>query len=298
MIAGRIRIRRKVNNVSTLFARRTRETGRPFGLPLFFFCLLAWGAGLPAAAGAEELRGAMTVTGTGPERPVIDTLARAFEKAHPGTAIDVKWNRSFHTIDMVKSGKADLAVTGTEDPGLTSTTVAWDGIAVIAHFSNPVKEVTTRQLQDLFSGTFGAWAVLDEQATASVEVIRRPDDQNLTAGFESSLGVPGGITKSALELRADQKVLSRVSGRLGAIGYLSLGSALEAVKFGTPVRILLVNGVEPGEPTIRNGRYPLRRPVLFLAGKRPNPLRDAFIAFALSPEGQRIIARQYIRIAS
>jgi len=261
--------------------------------------ILALGASLAVVSAttgfAEELRGLMTVAGHGPERPVIETLARAFEKAHPGTVVDVKWNRNFHTAAMVKSGTFDLAVTGMDDPELTATTVAWDGIAVIVNFSNPVKEVTTQQLRDLFSGAIGSWAVLDEQASGSVEVIRRPDDRNITAGFEESLGITDGLSESAQSLRDDQKVLSRVSGRLGAIGYLSLGSALEAVKFGTPVRILIVNGVEPGEPTVRNGRYKLRRPVLFLAGARPDPLRDAFVAFALSPEGQRIISRQYYR---
>lgn len=265
---------------------------------LLFFCLLAGGALHPPAGGAEELRGAITVTGTGPERPVVETLARTFEKAHPGTAVDVKWNRNFHTAAMVKSGKADLAVSGMEDSGLTPTRIAWDGIAVIVHFSNPVKEVTSGQLRDLFTGTTRSWLDLNERGTGSVEVIRRPDDQNITAGFEASLGIEGRMTESALELRDDQKVLSRVSGHLDAIGYLSLGAALEAVKFGTPVRILIVNGVEAGEPTVRSGRYPLRRPVLFLAGKHPHPLRDAFLAFALSSEGQRIIARQYFRIAN
>ena len=281
----------------TGISRWNSGPGRPRRLLSLFICLLASGAILAAAGNADELRGLMTVAGHGPERPVIDTLARAFEKAHPGSAVDVKWNRNFHTAGMVKSGKADLAVAGMDDPDLTATTVAWDGIAVIVNFSNPVKEVTTHQLRDLFSGAVGAWSVLDEQATASVEVIRRPDDRNITAGFEESLGLTDGLSKSAQTLRDDQKVLSRVSGRLGAIGYLSLVSALEAVKFGTPVRILLVDGVEPGEPTVRNGRYKLRRPVLFLAGARPNQLRDAFVAFALSPEGQRIISRQFFRVS-
>ncbi len=270
---------------------------RPSHLTLLCFCLLAWGAGLPAAGQADELRGLMTVAGHGPERPVIDTLARAFEKAHPGAAVDVKWNRNFHTAEMVKSGKADLAVTGMDDPDLTATTVAWDGIAVIVNFSNPVKEVTSGQLRDLFSGTTRSWLALDETATENVEVIRRPDDQNITAGFAASLAVPDGLSASAQSLRDDQKVLSRVSGRLGAIGYLSLGSALQAVKFGTPVRILLVDGIEPGEPTVRSGRYKLRRPVLFLASARPNQLRDAFVAFALSPAGQRIVGRQFFQVS-
>jgi phosphate transport system substrate-binding protein len=278
-------------------ARGTPGTGGPSCLSWLLLCLFTFGPLPPAAGGSGELRGVMIVAGHGPERPVIDTLARAFERAHPGTAVDVKWNRNFRTAWMVKSGKADLAVTGTDDPGLAATTVAWDGIAVIVNFSNPVNEVTSGQLRDLFSGKTLSWFDLNERASETVEVIRRPDHRNVTAGFEESLGIMGGMSKSALILRADQTVLRRVSGRLGAIGYLSLGAALEAVKFGTPVRILIVDGVEPGEPTVRNGRYKLRRPVLFLAGKRPQLLRDAFVAFALSPAGQRIIGRQYYRLA-
>ena len=211
--------------------------------------------------------------------------------------MDVKWNRNFRTAGMVKSGKADLAVTGMDDPDLTATTVAWDGIAGIVNFSNPAKEVTAGQLRDLFSGKTGAWLALHERASGNVELIRRPDDRNITAGFQESLGITGGMSKSAQSLRDDQKVLSRVSGRLGAVGYLSLGAALEAVKFGTPVRILLVDGAERGEQTVKNGRYKLRRPVMLLARAGPNRLRDAFVAFTLSPEGQRIIGRQYIRVS-
>ena len=261
----------------------------------FIFLLLTSALWFAHEANAG-LTGEMTVVGTGPEKTTLERLAREFERAHPGTAVDVKWNRNFRTAAMVKAGKANLAVTGVDDPDLTATTVAWDGIAVIVNFSNPVKEVTTGQLRDLFSGATRSWFALDERGSGAVEVIRRPDDQNITAGFEASLGIAGGMSKSSLESRADHKVLSRVSGRLGAIGYLSLGSALEAVKFGTPVRILLVNGVDAGEPTVRNGRYKLRRPVLFLTCKKSSPLVDAFTKFVLSPAGQRIMDEVYIPV--
>ena len=40
---------------------------------------------------------------------------------------------------LVKSGEADMAVTGHFDTGLTATPIAWDGIAVVVDFTNPVK---------------------------------------------------------------------------------------------------------------------------------------------------------------
>jgi phosphate transport system substrate-binding protein len=250
-----------------------------------------------STAVAEELRGSLTVVGRGPERPIIEQLARAFEKAHLGTAIDIRWNRNFRIIDMVTSGEADLAVAGREEAGLAATTVAWDGLAVIVNFSNPIKEVTRHQVASLFSGRISDWSELDEKAGGKVGLVLRHDDQNLTDGFERSLGIVGTAAEDAERIRSDQRVLSRVSGRLDAVSYLSLKAALDAVAYGMSVRILLVDGVEPATPTVQSGQYPLKRPVVLLMGKEPTPLAQAFVDFALSPAGQRLLGSLYVPLA-
>ena len=57
---------------------------------LCWTCLFLLSVGLvTATAMAEELRGNLVVVGRGPERPMIEQLARAFEKAHLGTAVDI-----------------------------------------------------------------------------------------------------------------------------------------------------------------------------------------------------------------
>lgn len=253
--------------------------------------LTSWGVS------AENLRGVLVVSGRGPELEVIEDLARSFEKAHLGTAVEIKWNKNFRPVDMVKEGEADLAVTGEEEEGLVSTVVAWDGLAVIVNFSNPIKEVTKRDLTALFTRSIRDWVELDEKAEGKVRLIVRPEDQNLTKGFETSLGIDRQLTQGAERIRSDQRVLSRVSGQLDAVGYLSLHAALEAVKYGTSVRILLVDGVEPGNPTILAGTYPLKRPVVFHTVERPSPSAQAFIRFALSPEGRAVLERTYVSAA-
>ena len=45
----------------------------------------------------------------------IESLARAFEKANPRAYLDVVWDDNSKTTEMVKSGQAHIAVTGTED---------------------------------------------------------------------------------------------------------------------------------------------------------------------------------------
>jgi phosphate transport system substrate-binding protein len=74
---------------------------------------------------------------------------------------------------------------------------------------------------------------------------------------------------------------------------MSLRAALDATEYGTPVKILLIDGVEAGHPTVRNGKYPLRRPVFLLLGKQPTPVAEAFVQFAVSREGQRIFQASF-----
>lgn len=246
---------------------------------------------------SEELKGGLIVAGRGPERTIIEQLTRAFEKDHFGTAVDIRWNRNFHIANMVASGEADIAVSGREELGLTATTIAWDGLAVIVNFSNPVKEMTKEQVASLFSGSIRDWSELDEKANGKVRVIFRPDDQNLNDGFAQSLELVGRMTKNAEYLRSDQQVLSRVSGQLNAVGYLSLQAALDAVTYGVSVRILVINGVEAGTPTLRSGQYPLKRPLMLLMRTAPSALTRAFVEWARSSAGQTILANGYVPLA-
>ena len=266
--------------------------------------VMHWGFGvtaitiMAAAAGsvsyADDLRGVLTIAGRGPELPVIEALAKTFEKSHLGTAIELKWNKNYHLSDMVREGEADLAVTGQSEPGMTATTVAWDGLAVVVNFSNPIKEVKKSDVAALFSGKIRNWSELDENAAGKVRLVVRPDDQNLNHGFEESLGIVGNVPRDSERARSDQKLLSRVVGQLDAVGYLSLHAASEAVKYGTSVRILIVDGVDPGAPTIRSGAYQLKRPVIFLTKEQASPLAQAFVQFVLSPTGRQIIERTYV----
>jgi phosphate transport system substrate-binding protein len=237
--------------------------------------------------------GRILIAGYGPELPIIQDLAKAYEKRHPGTAIDIEWDKTLRAVEMVKLGDAQIAVTDQAVTGLRATHIAWDGIAVIVNFANPVREITTPQVRALFSGRISRWLDLDG-ADRKVEVIPRTANDNITAGFESSLDLKGHLQSTGQPARSDQKALSIVSGRDNAVTYISLASALKAQEDGIPIQILTIDRVDPGEPTVKDGRYQLRRPVLLLTDTQSDPLTESFVAFTQSPEGQRLIRTLYV----
>ena len=272
-------------------ARRTRHIR-----PLWFVCvnlLFVVTTWIVTATAIAAPAGRILVAGYGPELPIIQDLAKAYEKRYPGTAIDIQWDKTLRAVEMVKQGDAQVAVTDRPVAGLQVTQVAWDGIAVIVNFANPIREVTIPQLNALFSGRISRWSDLDG-ADRKVEVIARVATDNITAGFESALDLKGQLPSSSQPARSDPKALSMVSGRDNAISYISLAAALKAQEDGIPIQILTIDKVEPGEPTVKDGRYRLRRPVLLLTGTQPDPLTESFVTFMQSPEGQLLIRTLYV----
>lgn len=260
--------------------------------------LFLWGL-LPASASAE-VSGSLVIAGNGPERTTIESLARAFEKANARSYIDVVWDDNSKPLELVKSGQAHIALTGSEDPALVSTQIGWDGIGILVHLSNFTKEVTRQQVADIFSGKVREWAELGGPET-KILVIDRPRSQNIRDAFEAQLGITGKISEQAKVIARDENVIKTVVGTLpplSAVTYISLSTGLSAVSNGVAVRLLPVDKIEPEMPTVKDGRYSLRRPLLMLSKKEPNPLVETFAQFALSPAGQAIIAETYIPMMS
>jgi phosphate transport system substrate-binding protein len=256
--------------------------------------LLAALAG-PLPGSHAEISGSLVIAGNGPELTVIEKLARTFEKANPRVYIDLLWDEKSRPIELVKSGQAQIAVSGAEHPDLAATPIAWDGIAIMVNLSNSTKEVTTQQVADLFSGKVKFWSELGGPESRIV-LIDRPSDRNLSEAFEKQLGIVGKIPESAKVIGPDDKVIKTVAGTLppnSAATYISLQPALEAVTSGVAVRLLPIDHVEAEEPPVKDGRYTLRRPVLLLNKKKADPLVEAFTAYALSKEGQKIVDEVY-----
>ena len=241
----------------------------------------------------EALSAAITIAGNGPELRMVERLTRAFEKQHVGAVAEIRWDPSFQPTYMVKSGEADLAVTELIDPDLVATPIAWDGIAVVVDFANPLREITSLQLAAMFSGVVTQWSDVGG-IDARIELIDRPSNQLIRGTFETILDIVGKIPPSAHVSRSDQRAISSVAGNGSAVTYVSLGVALDAVTYGVGVALLNVDQIEPAKQTVSDGRYRLRRPILLLRKHESNSTAASFVDFALSNEAKDIIEEMFV----
>ena len=255
----------------------------PWLTVLLLFCL-------PGVGATEELTGSALIVGNGPERYAIEALAKNFEALHPKTSIDFFWHQNARPVEEVRENAADIAITGQKEKELPSTTVAWDGIAVVTNFSNSIEDVTREQLAKIFSGKIKFWSqVYEDGPEVRISLIHRAWNQNIRQPFEQWLGLENHKGTRAKVVEKENETFKAINGDIYSISYVSMGPALQARKDGYGVTLLFVDDIEPEYQTVLDGTYPLRRPVVFVMNPKASPVARAFLEYVLSPQGQRAI---------
>ena len=238
----------------------------------------------------RRVKGSALLVGNGPERYAVKALAKDFEALHPKTTLDFFWHQNARPVEEVRKGAADLAVTGQAEKDLPSTTVAWDGIAVVTNFANPAEAITREELAKIFSGKLKYWSqVYEDGPEARISLIHRTWNQNIRQPFEQLLGLEHHKEIKGAIVEKEEATFKAINGDIYSISYVSMGPALQARRDGYGVTLLFVDDIEPENQTVLDGTYPLRRPVVFVIRPNASPVVQAFVEYVLSPAGQRAI---------
>lgn len=73
----------------------------------------------------------------------------------------------------------------------------------------------------------------------------------------------------------------------GAIGYVSIGTAISLIEKGMPIKILGLNGVAATRENVLNGTYPIGRELNLVYRKDDKRIKN-YLELFLSMEGQEI----------
>jgi phosphate transport system substrate-binding protein len=91
----------------------------------------------------------------------------------------------------------------------------------------------------------------------------------------------------------NQQGIKTVAGNPGAIGYVSIGTAEFDAGNGVPIKLLPMNGVAATVENVRNGSFPLSRPLNLVTKHIPMGLTRQLIDFARSKAVNDIVESQY-----
>ena len=112
---------------------------------------------------ASGLSGTVVVAGSSSVTPVMEKLAEAYEALNADVDIQIQESDSTTGMNLAMEGSCDIGMASRELKdeelsSLTGTTIAMDGIAVIVNLENPVSDLTSEQVMQIYTGEVTTWS--------------------------------------------------------------------------------------------------------------------------------------------
>ena len=236
--------------------------------------------------------GTVSTDGSTSMQKVIGALGEAFESKYSGMKFTYNPTGSGSGITAVLEGRCDIGLSSRslkdaeKASGLTETVLAYDGIAIIVHPDNPVKDLSVETIARIYTGEIRNWKEVGGN-DAEIVLIGREAGSGTRDGFETVTDTKDKC-QYRQELTSTGDVITTVANNEQTIGYASLASIRDTVK------TLTVGGVAPTEATVKDGSYAMQRPFVLVTktGVKLSDTAQKFFDYVTSKEVSDIILRQ------
>jgi phosphate transport system substrate-binding protein len=252
--------------------------------------------GLAAAFLGAADANKIVVDGSTTVGPIAKAFAEYYMKLNPGVNITVSEsgsgngakslvNQSCQVATMsrlLKLNEYEAAVHSEVLPVVH--VVALDGIAMIVHPGNPVGKLSLAQVMDIYTGKITNWKQLGGP-NVPIVIISRDTNSGTYETFETRVLKGGKIAKNCEYVGSNGAVRQRVQSTAAAIGYVGIGFIDNTVK------ALLIENIMPTPETVKDGSYPIARPLYMVTNDYPKMGSHLYryVTLYLSKKGQDMI---------
>ena len=174
------------------------------------------------------------------------------------------------------------------------TEIGTEAFVFFVHKDNPIDNLTTEQIQDIYSGKITNWkdvggadekivAFQRNEGSGSQSMLKRfmGDKEIMDAPSEQVNDLMSGIID----------VVSKYQNKTSSIGF-SFRYYLEGIIKNPDIKMLSIDGNKPSVESIKDGSYPITTP-LYAVTWKDNPKENVklLLDWVLSSEGQEIIEK-------
>lgn len=275
-------------------------------LPLACFALCV--ATTAARAETVRVKGSDTIGGAlGPD------LAEAYHLENPATQLEWEALGSSTSFIGLFDGTADLGASSRpineseqaearrRGLRLREWVIAYDGIAVLVHPSNPLPALTVDQASRIFQGKVRNFREVGGP-DREIALVARPSYSGTHGFFKEKVlrrgnaKGPEEFAESTLYLEHSSEIVARVAADPTAISFVGVGWVRPDVRMvpiaagkGSPAKSATAE-------TIRDGSYPIFRPLFLYSVGEPRGEARNLVAYVLSEAGQRqVVENGFVR---
>ena len=227
------------------------------------------------------------------------------------------FNRTTQSFRNLAAGLCDILIVAEPTPDVFDelkaqgfdieiAPIATDALAFVVNASNPVDSLTLEQIQGIYTGRITNWREVGGDDIEIVPYQRDPEAgsqvlmEKLVMDGQRMTDPPTQKIMTAFGMGQLIDALKGFDGSANAIGYTVFYYA-EDMRMAEGLKIISVNGVKPGDETIRAGEYPFLNPYFAVIGSNEPEDSPARIMYnwLLSEEGQALVSHEgYVSVRS
>ncbi|MFF2480764.1 phosphate ABC transporter substrate-binding protein [Paenibacillus sp. NPDC058071] len=247
---------------------------------------------VPVVDAASKLSGKVVINGSSALLPLTLQAANEFKKLHPKVKISASAAGSITGPQAVRKGIADIGAVdwdATKDvpgfkkfDGQVAHKVAVIPFATVVNKNVSVTNLTTKQLQDIFSGKVTNWKDVGGK-DADIIVVNRTFGSGTRVNFQDkALGGVDFMTKgnNYKEVKTSGDMKTAIETTPNAIGYMDLAYVTDKMT------ALSVNDVAPTEANVINGKYKVWGYGYYMTKGEPKGATKEFIEYVQSAKFQ------------
>jgi phosphate transport system substrate-binding protein len=241
----------------------------------------------------------ITVKGSDTMVILAQRWAEIYMGKNPGATIQVTGGGSGVGLAALINGTTDIATSSrpikqTEIEKLKARyntlgveiPCAKDGITIFLNESNKVKELTLKQLSDIYQAKITNWKQLGGD-DASIKLYGRENSSGTYTFFKDEV-IKGDYAASCQTLPGTAAVVNAVKKDKNGIGYGGAAYA-QGVKHCMVKKDANTAGILPTPETIAKNQYPITRYLYIYLRNRPTGEVKKFIDWILTPDGQKVV---------
>lgn len=250
----------------------------------------------PAPAPTAVRQVQLTISGSGTASTILEGIKPAFEAAVPGYTLEIlPGTGTGEGVKGALQGVFDVAAMARPPKdeetakGIEYTQFGQSSVAVFAHPDVGVTNLTTAQVQALFSGEIANWSAVGGPDLPVVLYVRDEGDSS-TQSLRKVVFGDMAFPESAQVLTSQTDMQAAVAGTPGGVGFGSWPSVLATQANVKPIAL---DGVAPGDSS-----YPVFGPVGigYLSTRKADV--QPFADWLTSEQGQKALAELDVILTS
>jgi len=226
---------------------------------------------------------------------LVPQLAEQFKSQHPGATFDIAAEGSATgfaalidktaAIGMASRPAKPEEIANGKAKGveMKETIVAYDGIAVIVNTANPIKGLTKKQVEQIFTGDITDWSAVGGSG-GKISVYTRNTSSGTYAEFKELAMKKRDYAPDSQKLAGNEQIAQEVSKNPNGVGYVGL-----AYTKANGIKVVPIDGASPSKESVLAKSYAYARPTFYYTNGEPTGVVKEFIDFTVNPEGQKIV---------